>query len=440
MASFDQLANLAAHDRLRKHVREIVYDTRKFQVLKGSRKSPASVSSQKFQATYLGPSCATAELALLTRAFRSLPALNTFCIPNGVVPWWHDNRYVPRCVEQALKGTSIHNNNFKFLQGSELSQKCASVILAALAAGLDIHKYDGPSPYPATDSDEKADDFTARLLHEAFSSFKAMSLRYALMEEYPQDDSKWVREQQAVATKISSNPALEHLSITNFRYLHGYFNPQFDFGRLLGEDDVFPNLKSLSFCSIRVSQTALEGFLLRHSTTLRSIRLADIQLAPGGKDADGYDLICTWPEFLSFLQKDLSLRAVAFDGCLSTADNLESWEVSVSQKLRYFRRVLKKTPNDSAADNHQWVKDLEIDEAGDPVYDEEHCMKIRIENWIMDGLGDCPLELARNVPNSGSQTLQRPASWKSDYSWRCHWLDGHLDFSTVECVKSKSRK
>jgi hypothetical protein len=59
------------------------------------------------------------------------------------------------------------------------------------------------------------------------------------LEELSKDDSKWAREQKAVATKISSNPALEHLSITNVRYLHRYFNPQFDFARLFGEDDVF---------------------------------------------------------------------------------------------------------------------------------------------------------------------------------------------------------
>jgi hypothetical protein len=220
--------------------------------------------------------------------------------------------------------TSIHNHNFKFLQVRELSQKCAYVILAALAAGIDIYKYDGPSPYLATYSDEKVDDFTARLLHEALSSFKAMSLRYALSEEYPQDDPKWAQEQQSVAAKISSNPALEHLSITYFRHLHGYFNPQFDFTRLFGKDDVSLNLKSLSFRSITVSQTALKGFLRRHSTTSCSICLADIPLAPGRRDADGYDLICTRPESLSVLQQDLSLRVVAFDGCLSTADNLES--------------------------------------------------------------------------------------------------------------------
>jgi hypothetical protein len=49
-----------------------------------------------------------------------------------------------------------------------------------------------------------------------------------------------------------------------------------------GEDDVFLNLKSLSFCSITVSHTALEGFLFRHFTTLRSICLVDIQLVPSG--------------------------------------------------------------------------------------------------------------------------------------------------------------
>jgi hypothetical protein len=74
------------------------------------------------------------------------------------------------------------------------------------------------------------------------------------------------------------------------------------------------------------------------------------------------------------------------------------------------------------------------------LYDEEHCMKTRIENWIIDGLGDCPLELARSVPKPGSQTIQLLAGWKGDYSWRCHWPDGHLGFSAVEWVKSKGRK
>lgn len=78
------------------------------------------------------------------------------------------------------------------------------------------------------------------------------------------------------------------------------------------------------------------GISVRHSITLRSIRLGDIQLVPGEKDADGYDLIRTWPKFLNFLKQGLSLLAVAFSGCLSTADNLESWKVSVAQKLRYF--------------------------------------------------------------------------------------------------------
>lgn len=55
-----------------------------------------------------------------------------------------------------------------------------------------------------------------------------------------------------------------------------------------------------------------------------------------------------------------------------------------------------------------------VDEAGDHFY-EAHCTKTQIENWIIDGLGDCPLELARNIPNSSSQTLQLLAGWKGYY-------------------------
>jgi hypothetical protein len=266
-------------------------------------------------------------------------------------------------------------------------------------------------------------------------------LRYTLPKEHPQNDPSWIREQQAVAKKISSNPALEHLSITNFRYLHVYSAPKFDFARLFSNKDVFPNLRSLSFCSLTVSQTALMDFLYRHYATLRSLHLADIQLVPGGKDTDGFDLICTWPELLRFLQQDLSLRSVAFDGFLTTEDSSEAWEVSSQEKLCYFRRILRKDPAASTAVKHRWVKTLEVDEAGDPFYDEEQCMKRKIENWIIDAVGDCPLELARYPgPTPDHQTLQLPASWKGDYSWRYRWLDGHPNNSTIEWVRSNGNK
>lgn len=79
-----------------------------------------------------------------------------------------------------------------------------------------------------------------------------------------------------------------------------------------------------------------------------------------------------------------------------------------------------------------------VDEAGDHFYNEEHCTKTQIENWIIDGLGDCPLELARNIPNSSSQTLQLPAGWKGYYSYHCNQTAVYFYIALRCCARHDS--
>ena len=441
MASLGKLSSISKHCRLRKYVKEIIYDARKFHLPKHSGEGSALIASQEFLDTYVGASSAAAEVMLLTKSFMDLPALTSVGVSDGVKPWWECYRPMSGCISRALKGTLLSKKRFLALCDTELSQKCAVVILAAYAAGC-LQRYDGPFPFPATDENVEPSVCTKNALHVAFTKLKSISLRYSVDKaNSSQAHHNWIEDQDSLANVLKSNQVLEHIAITNFRHTHGYYEPQFTFARLFGDCAFFPNLKSLTLCSFMVSQAVLESFLSCHSKTLSSLSLADIELMSGGRDLDGSDRVSSWPSLLRFLRKEMSLQIVSFDGMFETTDKFEAWELSVSRKLRHFHGDSKRRPSSSQPEMLPWARDVEIDEHGNAFYDEDNCLKRQIEDWVVHGKGDCPLERARSRDaSSDAQTLQLPSSWKGDYSWRCQWLDGHPTFSRIEWIKSNPNK
>ena len=316
MASMAKLDSLASHGRLRPHVKEVAYVLRRILYSESEQERSGHDRKPRFNKNLYRTFRWYRRGSTSRYVFHAHAATKFYQI-------WLGNQKIPGCLGRALAGTFFNGVTLRPLHGEELNQKCANIILAAYTAAH-IQKYDGPWPFPAQDGNEEVDLCTKWLLYLALANFKQISLLYSVQSDGSQISSNWIQHQDAFANTVTSNNALEHLSLS-ISDLHTlrYHGPQFTFARLFGDCAFFPNFKSLDLWNFKVSQAALEAFLASHSTTLERLDLVDIELVPRGKDAETLDRVNSWPTFFHFLRQNMSLDVIWLEGWLTIIDKSE---------------------------------------------------------------------------------------------------------------------
>ena len=157
-------------------------------------------------------------------------------------------------------------------------------------------------------------------------------------------------------------------------------------------DQIWPNvvhygsLKCLCLSGFRMSQLRLLGVLCLHASTLRSLRLIDINFE--GKE--GRDNICAglWADTIHFLEERLNLTRADFLGVLG-----DGWDAEW---------YLKEEEEDYSIHDRDYKPLTET-------------LKYRIEQYIVKG-GVCPLDLPR-----GREHDNKMDYWREIGDCSCRW-------------------
>lgn len=211
---------------------------------------------------------------------------------------------------------------------------------------------------------------------------------FLLHLDYPDDDigSRAV----IVSQMIAGAPYLRTLNIS-FEYLsHNAPEANINLSQLIELRCYWPNLKRLALQAIYCTNEALRAFLTSHASTLRTLKLAYIDLVQN--PATPNDYTGSWVSKMLFLEQTLSLEEVQLNGNYSNSRD-EAWPIH--------------DPSDA---NYWWCMGTpkgKIPPVGS-------CLKHRIEQFLVEG-GNFPLP----VPKARMpwQYLSFPGddSWSFDY-------------------------
>lgn len=172
---------------------------------------------------------------------------------------------------------------------------------------------------------------------------------------------------------------------------------------------LFSCLRRLKLQGLQTSESYLRSFLTRHSSTLRSLKLANMELIEGIEaDSSMFGSSGSWASIIRFLATDLRLLRMKFKGNF-TNTTPQGWCV----RLRY----------------ENW-RCCELHVGGDDPWRRsdapsgESCLKYRIEKFIVEG-GECPLD---QLEEDGCALYPYDTSWSfsSPMSQRRELEDGDL--------------
>lgn len=159
----------------------------------------------------------------------------------------------------------------------------------------------------------------------------------------------------------------------------------------------YQHLKRFTLSEVRAPKPKLEGFLMSHASTLRHLKLIDIDF----DWTEAYEGICTgsWVDMIHFMQRNLCLTTVELIGSLSNRWT-ETWVSSIEwQRDDLIQYCIETYPMEEST----WLRFKPWNET----------LRSRVEHFVIHG-GTCPLDLP---PGRAETDLW--AYWKEieDYSW-----------------------
>jgi hypothetical protein len=190
---------------------------------------------------------------------------------------------------------------------------------------------------------------------------------------------------------LKSSANLENLSL-GFDHRYSNADPALvHLSRFVSPKQTWSHLRELSLGAIKTTEADLRSLLLRHSTTLRSLKLSFIKFEPV-KKIPGMPFLDrgSWIKFFVFLHTELSLTSAKFQGifCNGFYVSYEIWEAT---------RL-----------------DFEIDNSHEV---HENNMLFRIERYVT-GKGPSPFEPGVSAPGQDvGKDFQVPWTWFEDASW-----------------------
>ena len=210
------------------------------------------------------------------------------------------------------------------------------------------------------------------------------SCQHLAIDVDPDDDPENGRGngRRCLAKMISSSSSLHTLEISlgdveNSRW--GDWRLGAKLFEVIDHKSHWTYLKRLRLQAFASTDIHLKDLLTRHTSTLRSLELANFKLEP--YTLDGKNHHGSWIEIIMFLESSLSLENVRLDGVLYNGND-ELWCVHDSSKFKSTFRCRQEGP----------------------------CLNDLIKKFIVEG-GTCPLPF----PHASD----RPADWKhlTDFSW-----------------------
>jgi hypothetical protein len=232
--------------------------------------------------------------------------------------------------------------------------------------------------------------------------FGTLSALRHLTIGFEENDGTEGRGNMSKLKGLVATPSIESLDISFVSYMGDEPLLAARLSHLVDDKQHWPHLTTFSLTGFRTTETALRQLLERHSATLRSLKLSNMAFTlPSIVFAADNNLpeLPSWVEFLKFLNENLKLTYVKFDGRLSND----------------FSRT--------------WVTYEYNDNAGycfgdtPPIPYPDDCLKYRIERFVTHTAEDFPFYpmpedvepgiLPEECTEAGNGWM-----WKPDRSWR----------------------
>jgi hypothetical protein len=234
--------------------------------------------------------------------------------------------------------------------------------------------------------------------------FGTLSALRHLTVGFEENDETQGRGNMSKLKGLIATPSIESLDISFVPYMGDEPLSIARLSHLIDDKQHWPHLTTLSLTGFRTTETALRQLLERHSATLRSLKLSNMAFKLSNiVFAVGNDLpeLPSWVKFLKFLNENLELIHVKFDGRLSS-DFSESWVTyEYNDDAGY---CFGDTPRIPYPDD---------------------CLKYRIERFVTHTAEDFPFYPMPEFVKPGILPEECAVAdngwiWKPDRTWRIH--------------------